>query len=368
MASQDWFDKDFYAVLGVPQDADADAIKKAYRKAARKYHPDKNPGDKAAEEKFKDVSEAHQVLSDPEERQQYDAIRQMARGGARFSAGGPGGPGGGGGFEDVFSSMFGGGGGSRVRFTTSGGGARPGGSPNFEDILSGLFQQNGGYGAPGYGSQGRAGQGYDGQGYGYGGDPFGGYGAPQGPRKGQDIEARTTISFHDSVVGTTATLQSPTGERVTTRIPAGVKDGQKIRLRGKGYAGDPGAEAGDLYLVVTVTPDTVFGRDGDNLTVDLPVSFAEAALGATVPVPTVDGGQVKVKIAPGTPSGRVLRVKGRGVQRKGAPGDLLAKVQVVVPQHLSDAERSAVEVLAAQEAGQDPRAELLARAAAAHRG
>lgn len=362
MASQDWFDKDFYAVLGVPHDADADAIKKAYRKAARKYHPDKNPGDHAAEEKFKDISEAHQVLADPEQRQQYDAIRQMARGGARFSAGGPGG---GGGFEDVFSSMFGGGGGSsRVRFSTGGGGGggRPGGSPNFEDILSGLFQQNSGYGAPGYTSQG-------GPGYGYGGgDPFGGYGAPQGPRKGQDIEARSTISFHDAVVGTTATLQSPTGERVTTRIPAGVKDGQKIRLRGKGYAGDPGAEPGDLYLVVTVTPDTVFGRDGDNLTIDLPVTFSEAALGATVPVPTVDGGQVKVKIAPGTPSGRVLRVKGRGVQRKGAPGDLLAKVHVVVPQHLSDAARTAVEMLAAQEAGQDPRAELLARAAAAHHG
>src|SRR5580765_1912033 len=134
MASQDWFEKDFYAILGVPQDADDAAIKKAYRKLARTHHPDKNPGDAAAEQRFKDVGEANSVLSDPEQRREYDAVRQMTRGGARFTAGGPGG--GAAGFEDVFSSMFGGGGGTRVRYSTAGGGA---GQPNLEDILGGMF-------------------------------------------------------------------------------------------------------------------------------------------------------------------------------------------------------------------------------------
>lgn len=338
MASQDWFEKDFYATLGVPADADAKQIKSTYRKLAREWHPDAKPGDAAAERKFKEIGEAYAVLSDPEQRKQYDAVRAMASGGARFTAGGAGGAGGAG-FEDVFAQMFGGGGGgARSAQFSSAGGA---GGINLEDIL-------GGFGGGQYGG---------GQ---YAGAPFG---ATRGPRRGRDVEARTTISFRAAAEGDTVTLQTPEGGRITTRIPAGVKDGQKIRLRGKGAAGDPGAPKGDLMLVVTVQPHPVFGRDGNHLTVDLPVTFAEAALGATVQVPTLDGTTVKVKVAPGTPSGRVLRVKGRGIKAKSGTGDLLAKVHVVVPQRLSAEAREAVEALRAQDEDADPRADLLQRAA-----
>jgi molecular chaperone DnaJ len=330
MASQDWFEKDFYAILGVPQDADAAEIKKAYRKLARKHHPDQNPGDAAAEQRFKDIGEANSVLSDPEQRREYDAVRQMTRGGARFTAGGPGGAGNGG-FEDVFSSMFGGGGGTRVRYSTGGAG-----QANLEDLLGGMF--------------------------GGGNAAYGGFGAPAGPRRGADLTARTTLSFRDAVEGATVTLGTSDGGHITTRIPAGVKDGQKIRLRGKGQPGEPGASAGDLILTVSVEKHPVFARDGDNLTVDLPVTFAEAALGATVPVPTLSGDTVRVRIAAGTPSGRVLRVKGRGVPRKDRPGDLLVRVTIVVPQRLSDQGRAAVEVLRAEDEGHDPRADLFENA------
>ena len=340
MASQDWLDKDFYALLGVPKDADETTIKKAYRKLAKQYHPDRNEGDAAAEQKFKDIGEAHAVLSDPEQRREYDAIRSMAGGGARFTAGGPGGNGG---FEDVFSAFGGGGGGSRVRYGTGGGspfGGGGAGEPDLEDILS-MF--GGGGGPAGFGGQGA------------------GFRAPRGPQKGADLTARTQLSFRDAVEGRTISLDV-NGEKVNAKIPAGVKDGQKIRLRGKGGHGDRGAERGDLILTVAVDRHPVFGRDGNHLTLDLPVTFAEATLGATVAVPTLDGKSVKVKIAPGTPSGRVLRLKGRGVVTAKAKGDLLAKVQVVVPTELTDAEREAVEVL--REAGGDPRAGLAAAASA----
>ena len=348
MASQDWLSKDFYAVLGVPKDADEATIKKAYRKLARKLHPDQNAGDHKAEERFKEIGEAYAVLSDPEERRQYDQIRAMTTGGARFTAG-PGGAGGG--FEDIFSGMFGGANGPNVRFST--GGRGPGGAggaggagPDLQDLLGGLF---GGAGGP-------AGAG------GFGADPYGGFGAPRGPRRGADVSARTTLDFRQAVQGDTVTLTSGDGGRVTTRIPAGVKDGQKIRLRGKGQSGGPGGEPGDLILTVAVSPHPVFGRDGTNLTVDLPVTFVEAALGATVSVPTLSGEAVRVKIAPGTPSGRVLRIKGRGVKHASGDGDLLAKVQIVVPHRLTDEAREALERLAAQEDGVDPRAELFAKA------
>jgi len=348
MASQDWFDKDFYAILGVPPDADAATIKKTYRKRARTMHPDQNAGDASAEARFKEIGEAYSVLSDPEQRQQYDQIRTMARGGARFTAGGAGG--GGGGFEDLFSGMFGGGaggpGGTRVRYSTGGTGGQPGG-PDLEDLLGGLFSQGGGTAYPG-GSY----AGYD------------GFGAPRGPRRGSDVQARTTIPFREAVTGSTVTLSPADGQRITTRIPAGVRDGQKIRLRGKGSPGDAGAPAGDLILTVLVEKHLVFGRDGDNLAIDLPVTFAEAALGATVSVPTLDGTPVKVKVAPGTPSGRVLRVKGRGVAHDGKTGDLLVRVQVVVPQRLTNAAREALERLQADEADVDPRADLFERAQA----
>lgn len=332
MASQDWFEKDFYAILGVPADADEAAVKKAYRKLARKLHPDQKPGDKAAEKRFKEIGEAYAVLSSPEERKQYDAIRSMSHGGARFTSGGPGGSGAG--FEDVFSNLFGGGGGGggggNVRFNTG----RGGGQPNIEDLLGGMFGQQGG----------------------------GRFGAPAGPRRGADVEAQTTLSFRDAVEGSTVTLSSANGSRITARIPVGVKDGQKIRLRGKGNPGDQGAPAGDLMLTVHVKPHAVFGRDGENLSVDLPVAFAEAALGATVSVPTLSGDPVKVRIAPGTPNGRVLRVKGRGIAAKHHTGDLLARVSVAVPHRLSDKAREAVEVLRDEEADADPRADVFAKA------
>jgi len=342
MASQDWLDKDFYAILGVSSDADAATIKKTYRKLARKLHPDQNAGDTAAEAKFKEIGEAYSVLSDPEQRQQYDQLRAMTRGGARFTAGGGGSAGG---FEDLFSGMFGAGGpNTRTRYSTSNSSAN---DPDMQDLLANLFGQAGGS--------------YP------GGSTYGGYdtfGAPRGPRKGADVQARTNLSFRDAVAGQTVTLEAADGQRITTRIPPGVRDGQKIRLRGKGARGDAGAEPGDLILTVTVEKHPVFGRDGDNLTVDLPVTFPEAALGATVSVPTLDGTPVRVKIAPGTPSGRVLRVKGRGVKRGDKSGDLLAKVQVVVPQRLTDAGREALEAMQADEVGQDPRAELFERARA----
>ncbi len=227
MAQQDWFEKDFYAILGVPQDADAATIKKAYRRLARKHHPDQNAGDAAAEQRFKDIGEAHAVLADPKQREEYDAIRRMSHGGARFTAGGPGGAGG---FEDLFGA-FGGAGGQRVRFSTGGGpgfGGAPGGGASDADINDLLSQMFGGGAA-------------------YGG---GGFGSARGPRKGQDQQARTTLSFHDAVEGATVTLTTAEGRRVTTRIPPGVADGQRIRLRGKGAAGDPGADPGDLILTV----------------------------------------------------------------------------------------------------------------------
>lgn len=328
MASQDWMDKDFYAILGVSKGAEPAAIKKAYRKLARQYHPDKNPGDPSAEQRFKDVGEAYAVLSDAEQRQQYDAIRAMAGGGARFSAG-SGGPGTGG-FEDIFSGMFGGG---SSRFQTSGGGAS-----SLDDLLN-MFGggQRGGFDTQRFGG--------------------GGFGFSRQPEKGADLNAATTISFRDAVAGAQVSLQV-NGRAINVRIPAGVKDGQKIRLRGKGQPSPHGGPNGDMVVRVSVTPHPVFSADGKDLRVDLPLTFAEAALGATVPVPTLDGGTVRVKVRPGTPSGRVLRVKGRGIATKNGTGDLLATTQVVVPQTLSEEEKAAIESLSFT----DPRADLIRQA------
>ncbi|OLT53166.1 DnaJ C-terminal domain-containing protein [Cellulosimicrobium sp. CUA-896] len=334
MTGQDWIEKDFYAALGVPKDADDAAIKKAYRKLARQYHPDQNPGDTAAETRFKEIGEAYAVLSDAKQREQYDAIRAMAGGGARFSAGTGGG--GAAGFEDLFGGMFGGGtapGGGRVRYST---GAQ--GGAGFEDILGSMF----GGGAAG-------GQRFGGAGFG-------------GPQPGADVAATTTLPFRQAVEGSTVTF-TVDGRPVTTRIPPGVRDGQKIRLRGKGRPSPNGGPAGDLVVTVHVTPHPVFSVDGANLRVTVPVTFAEAALGATIEVPTLDGATVRVKVPAGTPSGRTLRVKGRGVRTAKATGDLLVGVQVVVPQKLSKAAREAVEAFAAETDGQDVRADLARQAA-----
>ena len=328
MASQDWFDKDFYQVLGVSKDASDADIKKAYRKLARKFHPDQNPGDAAAEAKFKDISEANSVLSDAEQRKEYDAIRAMGSG-ARFTA--PGGAGAGGGFEDVFGGMFGQGGG-RQSYTFQGGGG------DYDDLLGGLF------------GGGRFGQ------------PTGGYRGFGGPSRGRDVTATTTLDFITATKGEQITLQTAEGKPITVRIPAGVADGQKIRLRGKGHPSPDGGESGDIILTVNVRKHPVFERDGLNLRVTVPVTFAEAALGATIQVPTLGGDPVKLRVAPGTPSGRVLRVKGRGVETSKGTGDLLAVVQIAVPSHLSGDAEAKLKAFAAELPDENPRDDLIAKA------
>ncbi|MBK0417565.1 DnaJ domain-containing protein [Leucobacter sp. CSA1] len=316
MASQDWLEKDFYQILGVSKDASDAELKKKYRKLAREYHPDSKPGDAAAEAKFKEISEAYSVLSDKEQREEYDQIRAMGTGGARFTSGGQG-------FEDVFGGMFGHGG------RGAGFNYQQGGGQGFEDLF-GMF----------------------------------GGGAPRGPQPGRDIQATTTLDFETAVRGNTVTLQTSSGATVKVKIPAGVADGQKIKVRGRGEPSPNGGPAGDIILTVHVRKHPVFERDGQNLRLTLPVTFSEAALGATVEVPTLGGAPVKLKIQPGTPSGRVLRVKGRGVQSSKGTGDLLAEVQVVVPAHLSDQAREALEAFRAVEPQENPREDLLSRARA----
>ena len=304
MASQDWFDKDFYKILGVTKDVSDAELKKVYRKLAREFHPDSNPNNAAAEAKFKEISEAYSVLSDSAQRAEYDQIRAMG-GGARFTGGNggfPGGgfPGGGAGFEDVFSNLFGGGG--------------------------------------------------------MGG--FGGF----GPQRGQDLSHRATIDFIDSIKGTTLKLNFDRGGTVQVKIPAGIQDGQKVKVRGKGAQSPNGGEAGDLIVNVHVKPHPVFVRDGNNLRVTVPVTFVEASLGATIQVPTLGGEPVKLKVSPGTPNGRVLRVKGKGVESSKGTGDLLATVEIAVPSHLTEKAKAKLEEFNELVPQEDPRADLLLRA------
>ncbi|MBM7276598.1 molecular chaperone DnaJ [Gordonia rubripertincta] len=394
MAPQrEWLEHDFYKDLGVASDASAEEIKKAYRKLARELHPDANPGDSAAEERFKRVSEAHSVLSDPEKRKEYDETRAMFAGG-RFRGGGNGFPGGG----------FPGGG---ATYTTGGdfdfgdlfGGGQASGAGGFGDIFDGLFNRGGGSQRTSTASR---------------------------PRRGKDLETETTLSFKDAALGTTVPLRvtspspcttchgsgakpgtSPrvcpncngsgfvsrnqgafgfsepcqdcqgTGSRIddpcsdcsgsgvknrtrtiNVRIPAGVEDGQRIRLAGQGEAGRRGAPSGDLYVVVHVTPHKQFTRSGNDLRVQLPVRISELVLGATVSVPTLEG-SVGVKIPPNTTDGRTLRVRGRGVpKRSGGAGDLLVTVKVAVPDKLDDAAIEAMRAYdqAERASGFDPRA------------
>lgn len=322
MASQDWVEKDFYAILGIAKDASDADIKKAYRKLAREHHPDTNSGNASAEKKFKDISEAYSVLSNPEDRQQYDAIRAM--GGARFAPGagaGRGGAGANGGFEDLFGGLFGGG-----ARQPSGAGGIP---PEFADLFGG----------------------------GFGGGQTGFQRAPQ---KGSDRTATTSISFAGSIKGTTVSLRESNGHVIDVKIPAGIKDGQKVRQRGKGNVGPAGN--GDLIITVNVKPHEFFQRDGDNIRIHVPVTFAEAALGATIDVPTIDGDTVKVRVPAGTPSGRTLRVKGRGVKTSKATGDLLVTIDVAVPQNLNKEAEEAVKAFAAATTDANPRHDLAAKA------
>ena len=367
---REWFEKDYYAVLGVASDASDKDIARAYRKLAKQYHPDANPGDAAAEEKFKEISAAHDVLGDGAKRKEYDQVREMVASGA-----GPGGFGGGG---------FGGPGGGyqNVRF-------EEGDVGGLGDLLGNLFGGRGGRGQRARG--------------------------PVGPQRGTDLETELHLDFLDAVHGVTTSVNitseapcsvcggsgakpgtlpdicptcagsgavavdqgpfsfsqvCPTcGGRgtvvkdkckhckgrgvevrprtVKVRIPAGVDDGQRIRVKGRGTPGVNGGPPGDLYVVVHVEPHPIFGRSGkSDLTVKVPITFAEAALGAAVKVPTLESA-VTVKVAPGTQSGKTVRVRGKGIQRaSGDPGALLVTFDVVVPTELDDEAKQAVEALA----------------------
>src|SRR6201988_3070812 len=380
MAQREWVEKDFYKELGVASDADQDEIKRVARKLLAENHPDRNPGNKSAEDRYKAVSEAKEVLTDPAKRKEYDETRRLFAGGGfgrRFNGGDfPGGFGGGSysadGAEFNLNDLF----------DAAG---RTGGT-NIGDLFGGLFGRGAG-------------------------------GRPSRPRRGNDLETETQLDFVEAAKGVAMPLRltspapctnchgsgaqpgtspkvCPTcngsgvinrnqgafgfsepctdcrgsgsiiehpceeckGTGVTTRtrtinvrIPPGVEDGQRIRLAGQGEAGLRGAPSGDLYVTVHVTPDKVFGRDGDDLTVTVPVSFTELALGTTLSVPTLDG-KVGVRVPKGTADGRILRVRGRGVpKRSGGQGDLLVTVKVAVPPNLDGAAKEALEAYAVAE-------------------
>jgi len=389
-AQREWFEKDYYSVLGVAPGASEKELSRAYKKLAKQHHPDANAGNPEAEERFKEVNAAYDVLGDAEKRKEYDEVRRMVASGV-----GPGGFGAGGG---SYGGGFGGPGGYQfdVDFDSGGG---------LGDLLGNLF-----------GNRGRG----------------GGRRSAHAPQRGQDLETELHLSFDDAVRGVTSTVRfradavchtchgsgaapgtSPetcpqchgTGSiavdqgpfsfsqvcptcggrgqvipepcptchgrgveardrEVKVRVPAGVSDGQRIRVKGRGGAGANGGPPGDLYVVVNVTPHPLFGRSGKDLTIRLPLTFAEATLGADVKVPTLDG-QVTMRIPPGTPAGKVMRVRGQGVpadtSKNGKTGgDLLVTLDVVVPTQLDERQREAVEALAAA-TDADPRADLFAK-------
>jgi len=308
MAAKDLYEKDLYLILGVKKSDDAAAVKKQYRKLARELHPDKTKGDKKLEERFKSVSEAYEVLSDDKKRAEYDEMREAFKGG-RIPQGGPNF--GGGGFQGAdFSDLFGGGG--------------------SQDIFGTIF------------------------------------GAGHGPRRGQDLAAATTISFRDSIYGTELDLKlAPQGGKansVTTRIPGGINDGAKIKLKGRGGKGPAGP--GDLFVKVNVVKHPIFSRNELNLLMTLPVTFTEAALGADIKVPTLDGDEVTVRIAPGTPNGRTLRIKSRGVKTARGTGDLLITIDIQVPQRVDGKAKEALEAFAKATEEFDPRIDLAQKARA----
>ncbi|NXY96744.1 molecular chaperone DnaJ [Streptomyces sp. BR123] len=385
MSTKDFVEKDYYKVLGVPKDATEAEIKKAYRKLAREFHPDANKGDAEAEERFKEISEANDILGDAKKRKEYDDARALfGNGGFR-----PGPGAGGGSFNFDLGDLFGG---------AQGGGPGGFGGGGLGDVFGGLFNRGGA-----------------------------GAGTRTQPRRGQDVESEVTLSFTEAVDGATVPLRmssqapckacSGTGDKNGTprvcptcvgtgqvsrgsgggfsltdpcadckgrgliaetpcdvckgsgrakssrtmqvRIPAGVSDGQRIRLRGKGAPGERGGPAGDLYVVVHVGSHPVFGRKGDNLTVTVPVTISEAALGADIKVPTLGGPAVTLKLPPGTPSGRTMRARGKGAVRKdGTRGDLLVTVEVAVPSELTDKAREALEMYRDATDSVDPRAAL----------
>ena len=347
MSGEDWLQKDFYKVLGVSKDADEATIKKAYRKLARTWHPDQNKGNPEAEERFKEIGEAYTVLSNPEQRQQYDAIRAMGAGGFRGGAGGGGASGVN--FEDIFGA-FGGGNGGNVRFATNGSAGI-----NLDDIL-GAFGGFGGGSSRGSSPFAGASQ---------FGDFGGAHGASyqQAPQKGEDLHASTRITLRQSLSGVNIKL-AVSGNPMTVKVPKGIKDGQSVRLRGKGKASLNGGATGDLIVTIHVEEDPIYSREGNDLRMTLPVTFAEATLGAKVEVPLIDGSTVTVKVPAGSDSGRTLRLKGRGVATKTDTGDLLATISVVVPKDLTPEQLDSIKALADGLDQGDPRAELVKKVSA----
>ena len=329
MASENWITDDFYKALGVGEDASESDIKKAYRKLSRKYHPDLNPGDEQAEKKFKEISEAYDVLSDKKQREEYDQIR-------RYGASGMGGFGGGG---------FGGGSYTGYPGADAFGGFSNGGAGiNIDDLLGGLFggstggsRRSAGFTSADFG--------------GMGGGGFGGaqHAAPE------ESTTSTRVTLAQAYTGATVTVFLPDGSHTEARIPAGIKDGQKVRLRGKGLRG------GDLKVTVRVSDDSVYSREGNNLILRAPVTLAEAVDGAVIEVPLPDASTVKLRLAPGQ-VGRRLRAKGRGFKAKGGDGDLLVIPEIVLPTELSAEAQEAFDKFVKLAPQENPRKDLLKKA------
>ena len=394
MTAADWVTKDFYAELGVAKDASQDDVKKAYRRLARANHPDSNPGDTAKHDRFKKVAEAYDVLGDPAKRKEYDEVRAVganpfagfgggrAGGGGFGGAGGPGqgfdvedllreqmgGAGAGGGFGDMFGDLFGGGGRRRRPAARRGQDVETSATIGFADALEGVTISlrltsettcgtcHGTGGKPG--TKPRVCEHCEGTGFvtaSVGGAFSMNETCPAcGGR--QLVYDQACPTCHGSGRGSEARTIRP-------RIPAGVRDGQRIRLKGKGAPGEDGGPAGDLFVTVKVQPHRLFGRKDDNLTLEVPVSFDEAALGAEVKVPTLGGAPVTLRVPPGTPNGRTFRVRGRGAPRAdGTRGDLLATIEVQVPAVLDAAAREAVEAYRAATEGKPMRAKLFEEA------
>jgi len=346
---------DLYGVLGVSEDASADDIKKAYRKLARQYHPDTNQGDAKAEERFKEISHAYDVLSDAEKRRGYDASRRF--GGAGMGGGNGGAGGGFGDFADIFNTIFRGGGGGAARGADPRSTARRGGDLEVEVTLN-FDQAMRGAQVPVTvdtrdtcvtcnGSGAKSGSSPrlcpECRGRGVVGKDLGGFSLGQPcPR----CQGNGTV-IDDPCPTCKGAGSTAARRKYTVKIPAGVKDGTKIRMAGKGQAGARGAKAGDLFVVTRVTPSRVFSRQNDDLVIEVPVTFAEAALGAQVEIPSVDG-RVKLTVPAGSQDGRTLRVPGQGASKlKGSGrGDLIAKIRVQVPDNLTAGEREALEKFA----------------------
>lgn len=330
MASENWLTDDFYKTLGVSEDASESDIKKAYRKLSRKYHPDLNPDDKQAEKKFKEISEAYDVLSDKKQREEYDQIRRYGASG--MGAGGFGGGGFGGGYPGA--DAFGG-----FRSGTSA-------NINIDDLLGGLFGGSTG------GSRRRRSAGFTSADFGgMGGGGFGGaqHAAPE------ESTTSTRITLAQAYTGANVTVFLPDGSHTEARIPAGIKDGQKVRLRGKGLRG------GDLKVTVRVSEDSVYSREGNNLILRAPVTLAEAVDGAVIEVPLPDASTVKLRLAPGQ-VGRRLRAKGRGFKAKGGNGDLMVIPEIVLPTKLSAEAQEAFDQFVKLAPQDDPRKDLLKKA------